>query len=72
VPTWKQINEVGGAIVLRTVTGAIAVVTTYGLFKIALKGTMTIESAVILGAGTILFGGYTIFGNGLGSLLGRQ
>ena len=69
--TWKKINEIGGAVVLRSVTGVIAGATTYGLFRIALKGTLTLESAAILGAGTVLFGGYTLLGDGLGDLLGR-
>jgi uncharacterized membrane protein len=61
--SWKKINEVGGAVILRTVTGLFACLGLYGLVTIAQNGRLTVGKLLLLVAFVALFGGYTAVGN---------
>ena len=65
MPSWKQVNEVGGAIILRGVAGLVALLCVYGTAVAVWNGTITARSVAVLASMILLFGGYAVFGNRL-------
>jgi len=64
--SWKQINEVGGTVILRGVSGLIALGIHDGFVvnEIAI-GKFEVSSILVVVSATSLSGGYTVFGNRL-------
>jgi hypothetical protein len=67
--SWKQINEVGGTVVLRTISGLFALVAIVAIVatvsKLLAGGTKSASTIPMLLALLALFGGYALFGNRL-------
>lgn len=61
--SWKKINEVGGTVILRGVTGLFACVGLYALVTTAQSGRLTVGNFLLFVAFVALFGGYTAVGN---------
>ena len=64
--SWKEINEVGGTVILRGVSGLIALGVLYGVVvKEIAAGKFEVSSILVVVSATSLFGGYAVFGNRL-------
>jgi hypothetical protein len=71
MPTWKNFNEVGGTVILRLVSGAIALFGLYGFVTLAIRGEVSVYGLTILGLFVFVFGSYAVLGNGAQRVLDR-
>jgi hypothetical protein len=68
--TWKKINEVGGTVILRVISGALAALVIYGVVVIGLRGNLSLSRIGLFGSLIFLFGSYAVLGNGANRFFG--
>jgi hypothetical protein len=73
MPTWKQINEAGGTLILRVVSGLIAFGALYcGFVIVVIRGDASVSKLGTVATCLLLFGSYAVLGNGANRLFNRD